>query len=314
MEDLGVEINLSKSIVSPTKSVFEFAKRTVVNGINVSSISFQQIISQTSIGSRVADAVSFTKMKLINNIPLLGNILSKNGGSTAFSKLKAVGMESIALLGLLHRKGIIEHRVVVESLINPQYKEDFDWDKASFSLPLRSILKLTLLSLKGEGVDYPFSHPEIRKPVYDELEPELSSVILQHALYKIKLLDRDYDKILFKGSNSLFQKIDDKVFKGAVNGFFEDLIINLSNDMDTGELLDKVEKALYKHAKYSHMTIEQSFKLLDEVEAMIFSFTYKTEISRLRYEAETSPVIDLVRKGVFGSKTRYWEIPNPTYS
>jgi hypothetical protein len=314
MEKLGVDINLSKSIVSPNRQVFEFAKRTLVDGINVSSLSFQQIISQTSIGARVADAVSYIRSNLIDNIPLLGNILSRNGGSTAFSKLKAVGMESIALLGLLHQKGVIEHRVVVESLINPQYKEDFDWDKASFSLPLRSILMLTLSSLKGEKVDYPFSHPDMRHSVYEELEAELSSVILQHALYKIKLLDRDYDKILNKGAHSLFRGIEDKVFKASISGFFEDLIMNLSSDLDTGELLDDIEKILYKHAKYGHVKIEEALKHLESVESMIFTFTYKTDISRLRYETETSPVIDLIRKGVFGSRTRYWEIPNPTYS
>lgn len=126
MRDLGLEINLSKSVSSPHRACFEFAKRTLVDGINVSSLSFQQIISQTSVGSRAADAVSFIRLNLIDNVPLLGNILSKNGGSTVFAKVKVIGMESIALLGLLHQKGLIEHRVVVESLINPQYKEDFD--------------------------------------------------------------------------------------------------------------------------------------------------------------------------------------------
>jgi len=126
MKDLGVEINLSKSIVSPNKQVFEFAKRTIVTGVNVSSISFQQIISQSSIGARVADAASFIKQGLIDNVPTLGAILSKYGSSTDFTKVKSVGMEAIALLGLLFHKGIIEHRVVVESLINPQYREDFD--------------------------------------------------------------------------------------------------------------------------------------------------------------------------------------------
>jgi len=58
MEGLGVEINLSKSIVSPSNPVFEFAKRTIVSGANVSSISFQQVMSQSSIGSRVADSVT----------------------------------------------------------------------------------------------------------------------------------------------------------------------------------------------------------------------------------------------------------------
>lgn len=126
MDGLGVEINLNKSISSPAKQVFEFAKRTVINGANVSSISFQQIISQSSIGARVADSANWIQTGLINNIPALGAILSKNGSQVGFKNLKLVGMEALSLLGLLFHKGIIEHRIVVESLINPQYKEDFD--------------------------------------------------------------------------------------------------------------------------------------------------------------------------------------------
>jgi len=315
MEKLGVEINLSKSIVSPSRKVFEFAKRTIITGVNVSSLSFQQIISQSSRGARVADSVTWIRQGLIDNVPLLCSILDKHGGLGLLS-LKRIGMEAIALLGLLYHKGIIEHRVVVESLVNPQYKEDFDWDKASFSLPLRSILKHSLSCLKGQldKPNYPFSHEELRKDIYDELEPELSAIILQHALHKCKLLDRDYDSLINKGAHSLVRNVTDPVLKGALSGFFEDLIINHRSDLDVGELLDKVESILYKHAKYPCSSISESLRHLDEVEAMIFVFTYKTEMSRLKYETETSPIIDLVRKGVWGSKTRYWEIPNPTYS
>jgi len=227
-------------------------------------------------------------------------------------------MEALALLGLLFQKGIIEHRVVVESLINPQYKEDFDWDKASFGLPVRSILKHALLCLKGQGGDekfpYPFSHEDLRKEIYEELEAELSAIILQLALHKIKLLDRDYDQLINKAAHSLVHSVNDRIFLAGLSGFFEDLIMNLRGDMDVGELLDEVESTLYQHAKYSHITIRTSLSLLDKVEAMIFAYTYKIEISRVKYELDTSPIIDLVRKGVFGSKTRYWEIPNPTYS
>jgi hypothetical protein len=38
MTDLGVAINLSKSVISPTGEVVEFAKKTYLNGINVSTM------------------------------------------------------------------------------------------------------------------------------------------------------------------------------------------------------------------------------------------------------------------------------------
>jgi len=309
MRDIGVEINLSKSISSPTLSVFEFAKRTIWNGVNVSSISFQQLISQTSIGSRVADSASWIRSNLINNIPSLGSILSKKGGANSWNKIQLVGMESLSLLGLLFQKGLIEHRIVIESLINPQYKEDFDWDKANFSLPLRSILKKALSCLKGEETNhlYPFSHEDLRRSVYDELETELSAIVLQQALHKIKLLNRDYDHLINQASSKLYSGINDKIFKASVSGFFEDLIINLNPNLDVLEELDRVESILYKHAKIGNVSLPKALKILDEVESMIFTFTYKVEISRQKYETEKSPIIDMIRKGVFGSKTRYWE-------
>jgi hypothetical protein len=55
MADLGVDINISKSI-SSLDSVFEFAKRTIVHGVNVSTISFKQLLSQSGFQTRVADS------------------------------------------------------------------------------------------------------------------------------------------------------------------------------------------------------------------------------------------------------------------
>jgi len=38
MNEIGVEINLSKSVCSPTGEVIEFAKKTYLNGINCSAL------------------------------------------------------------------------------------------------------------------------------------------------------------------------------------------------------------------------------------------------------------------------------------
>jgi hypothetical protein len=53
MKTIGMEINLSKSIVSHDKPVFEFAKRTVWGDNLVSGISYSQINSCTSLSSRI---------------------------------------------------------------------------------------------------------------------------------------------------------------------------------------------------------------------------------------------------------------------
>lgn len=124
MKSLGVEINPTKS-VSSSLPVFEFAKRFVVNGVNVSSLSFQQLISSTSLGARVADCFHYAKSGVLKNLDILSNILSRKmikGGVNKFFNDLAV--PALGLLGLLHQHGVIEHRVVIGSLINP--KKDFD--------------------------------------------------------------------------------------------------------------------------------------------------------------------------------------------
>jgi hypothetical protein len=58
MELLGVDINLSKSIVSKSLPVFEFAKRTSINDTIVSGITLSQIRSGVTLSSRVANLSS----------------------------------------------------------------------------------------------------------------------------------------------------------------------------------------------------------------------------------------------------------------
>jgi hypothetical protein len=55
MKQLGLEINLSKSIVSHNKPVFEFAKRTFCEGNLVSGITLSQINSHISISSAISN-------------------------------------------------------------------------------------------------------------------------------------------------------------------------------------------------------------------------------------------------------------------
>jgi hypothetical protein len=123
MRVLGVSINASKSL-SSTSKVFEFAKRTIWETVNVSTVSLQQILSATSIGAKVANAATFARMGLINTVPHLA--IALGGASPAsFRKLKEVGLPAISLLNLLFSQEIVELRIVLGALVNPRF-EDFD--------------------------------------------------------------------------------------------------------------------------------------------------------------------------------------------
>jgi hypothetical protein len=53
MKKLGLEINLSKSITSPKRPVFEFAKRTVIGEVLVSGLTYSQVNSNISLSNRI---------------------------------------------------------------------------------------------------------------------------------------------------------------------------------------------------------------------------------------------------------------------
>jgi hypothetical protein len=307
MKDLGVDINISKSI-SSLLPVFEFAKRTVVKGVNVSTISFKQLLSQSGIQTRVADSYKWMTSGLINSLPVLGLTLSKFGNSTSFRKLREVGLPALSLLGLLHSKGAIEHRIVVESLVNPRY-EDFDFEKAKFLLPLRATLHMILEICTGKAYHtYPFSGEPLRNEVFKDNAAEMTAVVLQLALHKAKLLLKDKTSLLQKGSRSMVHIVGpvDKIFLAGLEGWWEDNITNWE-DIDVDDLVDEVEDILYSHAKVPKMSFEDALSLLDKVEGVIFKFTFNTDKSRRLFETDTSPVVDLLRKTIAGSKTRYWD-------
>jgi hypothetical protein len=51
---LGVEINLTKSVIAKGKAVVEFAKRTGLNGYDVSALSFKEMISNNNFFGRLS--------------------------------------------------------------------------------------------------------------------------------------------------------------------------------------------------------------------------------------------------------------------
>lgn len=296
MTGLGVEINASKSI-SSSSNVFEFAKRTYINLVDISAVSLQQVLSGSSIGARVANAYSFIKRGLINTVPHLGQLLSGSNEPTAFRNLKEVGLPAMSLLNLLTSEKLLELKDVLEVLVNPHI-EDFDFEKAKFDLPLHSLLRHSLDCLKLENppsIEDRFSGSDIRSEIVEELLPHLAATILQEALMKIKLLNRDYEHLLKIGALALVKGEAPRLLKSQLQGFFEDIIFNLS-DLDISDKVDDVEDILYKHAKYPNVTVEKALETLSMVESLIFKFTYKTELSRSKFDKESSPLLKLLRK------------------
>jgi len=61
-EQIGVGINLSKSIIAESRPVLEFAKRTSLFGEDVSALSFKELLSSDNFFGRLA-----VTTRLVNN-------------------------------------------------------------------------------------------------------------------------------------------------------------------------------------------------------------------------------------------------------
>lgn len=268
-------------------------------------------MSGRGIGARVSDAFEFARRGLINSVPSLGQFLSGSTSLTSFRRIKEVGLPALSFANLLFSKEIIELRLVLESLVNPRY-EDFDFEKSKFDLPLHSLLRQSLDLIRGRMVlpdkeeiaittdvevkaVYPFSREGDRREFSRDYEPHLAAVILQESLAKCKTLVKDYEDLVGKGASSMYIGKASKLFQAQVQGFMMDIIIDLS-DLDVSDFCDEVEDLLYNHAKYNHVSVSEALATLGRVEALIYKFTLKREISRVKFEKDSSPILTLMRK------------------
>jgi len=198
MKKIGLEINLSKSISSPEKNVFEFAKRTVVSGSNVSGISVKQLISATSMGSRIGNILYFGKLGLIRTNTILSTLL----GRFYKTDKSALLLPSLALLGSLFNSGKISLKALVTAMIDPK-DDEFDFNTSDFSLPLKTIItaQKELLNNKVERLDLlQISDLETRTELWDEMESDVVASVILKTLQRAKELENSYDELTESGA------------------------------------------------------------------------------------------------------------------
>jgi hypothetical protein len=324
MAGIGCGINMHKSIKSPNKPVFEFAKRTCIGDKIVSGISLGQVRAGWNVGSRVANALSFSNSGLITTPSMLATILTRYGNTNL--SLKDLGLPAFALLGSLFQSGKETHRMLTHAIIDPR-TEDFDIEQETVGLPVRSVLERTFNILSNDELKlahYPYSHEDIRDEVFDEYESEFTAVILQKALKKATFLYENQDVLLRIGSMNLYfhpmsnslvrPKDEDLPVKlrelfVRIEAFFNMLIEQDDARENPETLHDEVYDALYKHAKYPHiMKINQALDLAEKVERMEFKYTLKQGEAPGRTILESSPMLSVMRdmynfakvKSIFG--------------
>nr|WGZ76274.1 putative RNA-dependent RNA polymerase [Rhizoctonia solani mitovirus IF] len=326
MEILGCEINLHKSIVSPKKPVFEFAKRTCVGNQIVSGISVAQVWAGWKVAGRVANALSFINTGLITSPVLLALSLSRSmlinrqlTTKEIFTKrstsgLKAMLIGSLSLLGVTHHNGKLPLSGVMTALVNP-HNSEADFSDEAIGLPLRASLNVNYnILVKDELPDPLWSHMDARTEVCDEYKTELATVTLQSALKRAKALYENVDKYVHIFAMRLivpwYNKEDYK--KGFLRTDLPDelnlLIIQLHNYTEwmlglqmTNEHPEDIYDELYdlacKHAESGDhlVTYERARSLLDKVEQLEYKLKLPERVKPEKTILETAPILGALR-------------------
>jgi len=201
---LGVSININKSIVSPNKPVVEFAKRTGLNGFDVSALSFKEFLSNNGFFGRLQMTTKLIERKWgksLLSIFKIGNMISSNKFDLAYPV--------VAYL----TQAVVKGKYPLTKLLTFLYdykKSWVFWGKTNESLDL--------VSLKQEL--YNLLYPDKAKEVNPKLE-------------NFWLANRKIDNMKL----SLFEKI--KVIYNRVNNeaWIEEKLNSYLNLVDLGTII-----------------------------------------------------------------------------
>lgn len=309
---LGVEINLTKSISSHDRPVFEFAKRTCFGNTDLSPISIKQLLSNDQLSERAMNVVSFMKRGLIVSRSHIGILLSKFGSWQILNNKKLSKTPLLAILGILNSMNLISHRWLTEALIDP--KTDFD-NLKDITIPQESTIKLIeecgkMLNGESLALRYPYSKMDERDEVYDDYEPEFANVIANTAYTKAKALEVDMMDLISKEAKNLynpFEKSSDPTLASAIEGWFEDLLY-ADGEFDIDELVDSIEtnKAFY----YRQLDLQKALAIEDQVNKFIFNYELTPkEFNSL--DIESAPIMKILSKVIGGHLSRYFQIQRP---
>lgn len=316
---LGVEINLSKSILAPNRDVFEFAKRTYFKGTNVSAVPIKMFFTAHGIAGRVSLAWQFLNSYRLDSLSTINYILAKDPNK----QWAAIKFEPLALLSLLIKNNKLEHKSLVESIVDPQFEEEFDLDEVKeLTTPSLSIVSQIVQGFKldNTSLDSKFSlvlpRQEVRSEWTEEFIPFMVDEFLQVALAKIKTfnsLELSAVNLWYKNWIAAGYDFSDdhpeiKILRSQVVSIFEENITNGFSE-DTSDFVDKVHDILYNHAKYRNCTLPDAMKVLHDVEIYILSRTPAAieDAKPTLLVSEHSKHAAAIVRGLYPSKKNYWD-------
>lgn len=326
MADLGTEINLTKSIQSPERPVFEFAKRTVVGNQIVSGISIAQVWAGWKVAGRVANALSFINSNLITSPTLLALSLTRNlliKGKLATYEIftqgssqgaKALSIGSLSLLGVSLQNKVLPLSGVMTALVDP-HNEEADFSDEAVGLPLKASLNVNYATSVLREIPEPlWNNMEARTEVFDEYKYELATVILQTALKRAKVLYENVDKYVHQFAMGLIMSpvnlTDPKAgtLRTDLPSELNLLMIQLHNYSEwvlglqgskehPEDIYESLMDICYKQAKTHDRLVshEEALAWLDKVEKLEFKLRLPEKVAPGKTVHETAPILTVLR-------------------
>lgn len=311
MKAIGVEINLSKSIVSKTKPVFEFAKRTSLYDTLVSGITLSQIRSGITLSSRVSHLFSWLNNSYKFSTSVMESYLRNFSKGTNSWQVK-VG--SLSLLSLFSNSGKVERNSVIDTVVNPRYGVEFNMDDHKFDIPSRQILNSIIPIVAGSS-ELELSKADDRREWTEENIPFIADEILKIALFKSRTLTSKFENNIKLFSLLMFSKSDrfSDLFKSQIEGFTNEVIVGEDiNRNDPYNVEDIIERRLIYHAKTRKVTLEEAYSILEGIERLeyLYSIPVKKDPKKA-FDTLSNPLVaDLARSSFFKSPN-YWDVSTP---
>jgi len=280
MGQLNVGVNLSKSLISENLNSFEFAKRTSTNSVDVSGVSWKQLIADDSLLGRANLAIYFAKRGLITDLKILLRIFSRSANenlTTMMSKdnqgsLKASLMN---VLGYYSNTGLIPLETAFLFLVDPQDEEYSYLESKDPQIPFTKTMQYLMSLVKGDfKAVIPLSSLEERRDiVMEEILPYIGDAVARDALSLITQLNENYDKYILAFSKTLINPISysklTTIEKAQLVSMSEWVILG---DRDPEDLFDKVYDFMIKCKELPPR--DKAIDLDNEVQTLLSRFKF----------------------------------------
>jgi hypothetical protein len=293
MKALDVGINLSKSLISENLETLEFAKRTSFNGIDVSGLSWKQLLSGNNSQGRTNFALAMTRKGLISKPSMLVRALLSNKYTSFKEAINSKFYRPILerdvfnILGSYALNGIITLKALVAITADPHLGAGGSNWANTRKVPLAMLLAaVTHVSVnKSENINLSSVISQYDRRVTIS-EMDLTSAVLAEDVIKTALKRLDEFKLVEKTKFKEYMELLVPKFEKILDSDLQkDLQQLCTAFLYKQESTTRIEEAIYNfYMKFGSdsFTLEETLDLSNKIENHIAKFDFVNKINEAK--------------------------------